>query len=423
MLGDQDILDHGRRASCAGSAATSCPTSRRTRHPRSTRHCGSACSCVRCSRRTAQDATRTMTSGIAEMMREVALSDDPAYLRRYPHELSGGQQQRVGLAMAFANRPRLIVLDEPTTGLDVTTQATVLSTVRDLAAAHGVAALYVSHDLAVVAAAGPPGRGHVLRTHRRARPRRRAVRVLRPPVHPPAGRRDPAADRRSQPASAFLGMHRRRAGAHRAAPSRRAARLHIPRMRRGGSRHWHRSHPSTARGASAAARGPRPSAGEGRATPSTSRRSTQSLPCSPSTTSSARYGKIEVLHSINLTARASRVPGRRRRVGLRQDHHRPVDRRPAPRLDRAASGSATRSWRRPRGRASTESRRQIQYIFQNPYGSLNPRKTDRRDRRPAAGRLRHRQGRDADSRVGEMLEQVSLSAQLRAALPRPALRR
>src|SRR5262249_26241003 len=71
--------------------------------------------------------------------------------RRYPHQLSGGQQQRIGLAMAFACRPRVIVLDEPTTGLDVTTQAHVLTTVRDLCSAHGVAALYVSHDLAVVA--------------------------------------------------------------------------------------------------------------------------------------------------------------------------------------------------------------------------------------------------------------------------------
>src|SRR5438067_6908349 len=87
---------------------------------------------------------------IAEMMREVALPDTTRFLRNYPHELSGGQQQRIGLAIAFACRPRVIVLDEPTTGLDVTTQAHVLGTVRDLAAAHGVAALYVSHDLAVV---------------------------------------------------------------------------------------------------------------------------------------------------------------------------------------------------------------------------------------------------------------------------------
>jgi peptide/nickel transport system ATP-binding protein len=97
----------------------------------------------------ANDADRR--ARLAEMLAEVLLPSDRSFLRRYPHQLSGGQQQRVGLAMAFACRPRVIVLDEPTTGLDVTTQAHVLETVRMLCRAHGVAALYVSHDLAVVA--------------------------------------------------------------------------------------------------------------------------------------------------------------------------------------------------------------------------------------------------------------------------------
>jgi peptide/nickel transport system ATP-binding protein len=87
---------------------------------------------------------------VAEVMREVDLDSTPEMLRRYPHQLSGGQQQRVALAMAFACRPSLIVLDEPTTGLDVSTQRHVLDTVRGLCRSYGVAAVYVSHDLAVV---------------------------------------------------------------------------------------------------------------------------------------------------------------------------------------------------------------------------------------------------------------------------------
>jgi peptide/nickel transport system ATP-binding protein len=86
-----------------------------------------------------------------EALEEVALPNDDTFLARYPHQLSGGQQQRVAIAMAFACRPNVIVCDEPTTGLDVTTQARVLQTVRELCHSHNVAALYVSHDLAVVA--------------------------------------------------------------------------------------------------------------------------------------------------------------------------------------------------------------------------------------------------------------------------------
>ncbi|VVJ19046.1 Oligopeptide transport system permease protein OppB (TC 3.A.1.5.1) [Amycolatopsis camponoti] len=87
---------------------------------------------------------------VGEVLAEVGLPSDPAYRRRYPHQLSGGQQQRVGIAMAFACRPAVVVLDEPTTGLDVVTQSLVLKTVRSLTAEHGVAALYITHDLAVV---------------------------------------------------------------------------------------------------------------------------------------------------------------------------------------------------------------------------------------------------------------------------------
>jgi peptide/nickel transport system ATP-binding protein len=89
------------------------------------------------------------TGRVAQVLAEVRL-DSPEILGRYPHQLSGGQQQRVGLAMAFACRPAVIVLDEPTTGLDVSTQRHVLETVRRLCRASGAAAVYVSHDLAVV---------------------------------------------------------------------------------------------------------------------------------------------------------------------------------------------------------------------------------------------------------------------------------
>ncbi len=103
------------------------------------------------------EAHRSQTSAedqkarIREALEEVALPTTDEFLRRYAHQLSGGQQQRVAIAMAFACRPHVIVCDEPTTGLDVTTQARVLETIRDLCHSHRVAAVYVSHDLAVVA--------------------------------------------------------------------------------------------------------------------------------------------------------------------------------------------------------------------------------------------------------------------------------
>jgi peptide/nickel transport system ATP-binding protein len=86
---------------------------------------------------------------VGELIEEVGLPGEQM-LNAYPHQLSGGQQQRVVLAMGFALRPAVIVLDEPTTGLDVTTQRRVLDTIRDLCSAHGAAGIFVSHDLAVI---------------------------------------------------------------------------------------------------------------------------------------------------------------------------------------------------------------------------------------------------------------------------------
>lgn len=88
---------------------------------------------------------------VRAVMRDVSLPDTDEFLRRYPHQISGGQLQRVAIAMGFICNPKVVVMDEPTTGLDVTTQASLLRTVRAMCHLHGTAGLYVTHDLAVVA--------------------------------------------------------------------------------------------------------------------------------------------------------------------------------------------------------------------------------------------------------------------------------
>ncbi|WP_299813886.1 ABC transporter ATP-binding protein [uncultured Jannaschia sp.] len=87
---------------------------------------------------------------VAEILRETGI--DPASMDRYPHEFSGGQRQRIAIARAMILRPKLVVLDEPTSALDQTVQVQIVELLRDLQRRHGLAYLFISHDLKVVRA-------------------------------------------------------------------------------------------------------------------------------------------------------------------------------------------------------------------------------------------------------------------------------
>ena len=88
---------------------------------------------------------------IVEMLADVGIADPERRIDAYPHELSGGMLQRVAIAAALLARPALIVADEPTTALDVTTEAQILHLLRDIRERHGAAILVISHQLGVIA--------------------------------------------------------------------------------------------------------------------------------------------------------------------------------------------------------------------------------------------------------------------------------
>lgn len=342
---------------------------------------------------------------IAELLAEVRLDGVTDILKAYPHQLSGGQQQRVAIAMAFACRPALIVLDEPTTGLDVTTQRHVLETVSTLCRDHGTAAVYVSHDLAVVAQLADEV---AVMYAGRFVERGSVAQVLSRPKHPYA--------RALLAAVPSLRMVRRIRGidGHPPRPGSDAVgcafapRCHFAKpccmtepipMQSSESGHEVRCI----------------RASELKFPPTSSEEQSGSS-CRPERTEIlgvsgllARYGRRQVLHEVSLrvekgsctaivgesgsgkTTLASCI------VGLHEDWTGSV----------SLAGVELRKSARQRARRTLQD---IQYVFQNPYNSLNPRKT--------IGTIlnqRLRQFSDLDSRrrrerVLQVLDEVSLAA-------------
>jgi len=117
---------------------------------------------------------------VLEAMHAVALPDPAGRYGDYPHQFSGGQRQRILIAMAIANRPRLLIADEPTTALDVTVQAQILELLADLRRRFGLAMLFISHDLAVVSQVAD--RGAVMRHGLLLEQASRAA-IFRDPLH------------------------------------------------------------------------------------------------------------------------------------------------------------------------------------------------------------------------------------------------
>ena len=99
-----------------------------------------------------QDVTRKVARRMAiEILKEVEIPRSDQRVDDYPHQFSGGMRQRVMIAMALINNPQILIADEPTTALDVTTQAQILNLMKRLQAEHRMAIVMVTHDLGVVA--------------------------------------------------------------------------------------------------------------------------------------------------------------------------------------------------------------------------------------------------------------------------------
>lgn len=346
------------------------------------------------------------------LLERVKLDADDRMLRRYPHQLSGGQQQRVAIAMAFASRPQAVILDEPTTGLDVVTQQHLLDLIGEISADREVAIVYVSHDISVVERIS--SRIAVMYAGRMVE-QGSQVEISRTPSHPYTEALLRCVPRITQP--------ERPQGIPGSAP--------VPA-------------PVGSKGCSFAPRCPLaldicraedpPAVELSAGHVAECHRTAVALPARPAVAArrmlsqdepaealivnqlSAWHGNQQVLFDVNLELGAGRsvaIVGEsgsgkttfaKSIIGLHPKYSGEV------RLaERVLAQSAQQ-------RSSTD-RRTIQYVFQNPYSSLNPRRTIAQILEQPA-RLFPEQHRTSRERVAEALERVHLSSNNLARYPR-----
>jgi peptide/nickel transport system ATP-binding protein len=351
---------------------------------------------------------------IADVLADVRLDSVEAVLHSYPHQLSGGQQQRVMLAMAFACRPKLIVLDEPTTGLDVTTQRHILETIRTLCARYQVGAVYVSHDLAVVADIastigimyagrliehGPVGPAFNTPGHPYTRG---LLRAIPDPAraHVLEGMEGQPPRPGSRPNGCFF--------APRCAFSQAQCGEAFPAPVTIGSDHW-------ARCRRAEEITLLPPLGELPERDHSGKRE-GTAPLLKVLRLEAHYGEKQVLHDVSLDVRphrclavvgesgAGKTTFARCLVGLQSRWRGQI----------ALAGDALANDRRKRSR---EQIRRMQYVFQNPYTSLNPRKTVGQLVEQPLRELLDLGGSERRARVVTALEEAALSAAYAARYP------
>ena len=351
-------------------------------------------------------------SHIAELLEKVHLPTTRQFLARYPHQLSGGQLQRVSIVMAMVNRPRLIVFDEPTTGLDVTTQSRVLDTIRELISDEQAAALYVTHDLTVVSSIA--NRIAVMYSGMLVEHASSGTALSRP-AHPYARRlilATPDAARRRE----LIGIPgvplspRDRSGgcafAARCEYAQDACREQTPPSRMVEDEHMVRCHRAefVQRQAVLAPAATRPSAWQERVADEDAVLAVSGV--------SASYGSTRVLHDVDLTVRKGTCLAL---VGESGSGKTTLARS----LSGLHAGTVTGElsfdgqpmpW--PARQRRQKALKDVQYIFQNPLASLNPRHTlSRIIAAPLVTFGLADSARQRRLRVRELLERVALPAQ------------